>query len=204
MPERALAKDMGKALEQIATVPRLAVHGRVSRIIGPVVEASPLHVAIGDLCSVSTGTNGSIMAEVVGFHERGVLLMPLGQPDGIFPGATVRPLGKSLEVPVADALQGRILDGLGQPLDGRGPLSFSERRPLTSGPPNPLERARITEPLGTGIRAIDGLLTIGRGQRMGIFAGSGVGKSVLLGMIARGTGSCGLSRLNRRGHGILR
>jgi FliI/YscN family ATPase len=122
---------------------------------------------------------------VVGFHERGILLMPLGAIEGIHPGARVVPFGRALYAEVGDGLIGRVLDGLGRPIDGRGSPGPMRRRPLGAAPPGPLERARITAPLATGVRAIDGLLTLGLGQRVGIFAGSGVGKSVLLGMIAR-------------------
>jgi FliI/YscN family ATPase len=121
----------------------------------------------------------------VGFHERSVLLMPLGEMDGLHPGASVQPLGRSFGVDVGPSLLGRVLNGLGHPIDGKGKLDVVERVPLSAEPPNPLDRQTIDRPLETGVRTIDGLLTVGRGQRVGIFAGSGVGKSTLLGMIAR-------------------
>jgi len=124
---------------------------------------------------------------VVGFHERGILLMPLGDLEGIHPGAVVIPLGRTLYAEAGDGLVGRVLDGLGRPIDGLGPVGPTRHFPLTAVPPHPLTRARIARPLGTGVRAIDGLVTLGHGQRIGIMAGSGVGKSVLLGMIARHT-----------------
>ena len=175
------------ALARIEAVRRFTVHSRVMRITGAVIEASSAHVAIGEVCRIETVTGGSVDAEVVGFHERGILLMPLGELEGIHPGAIVQPLGRTIDIGVGDGLIGRVLDGLGRPLDGLGSLGPTDRRPITAAPPHPLARTRITAPLGTGIRAIDGLLTLGRGQRAGIFSGSGVGKSVLLGMIARGT-----------------
>jgi FliI/YscN family ATPase len=160
--------------------------GRVTRVVGLVLEAMGLDVGLGSLCRVTSHSRDhSVLAEVVGFHERGVLLMPLGEMDGLHPGSSVQPLGRTFGVDVGPGLLGRVLNGLGHPIDGKGKLDVVERVPLTAEPPNPLERQTIDRPLETGVRAIDGLLTIGRGQRVGIFAGSGVGKSTLLGMIAR-------------------
>lgn len=187
MADAAASTSVTDALARIEVAPRFTVHSRVTRLIGPVIEASSLHVAIGEVCRLATVSGGMVEAEVVGFHERGILLMPFGDLEGIHPGAIVQPLGRSIDVAVGDGLIGRVLDGLGRPMDGLGPVGPTVRRPITAAPPHPLERARITAPLGTGIRAIDGLLALGRGQRAGIFAGSGVGKSILLGMIARGT-----------------
>jgi FliI/YscN family ATPase len=127
-----------------------------------------------------------VLTVVAGFTERGLLLLPLGDLEGIHPGAPVKPTGRPLFVEAGDGLVGRVLDGLGRPIDGRGPIGATVRRPLNAEPPNPLTRARVSVPFGTGVRAIDGLVSLGRGQRIGIMAGSGVGKSVLLGMIARG------------------
>ena len=173
-------------LEQAASTPRFAAHGRVTRLVGLVIEATGLEVGLGELCRVtSLNEVRSTLAEVVGFHERGVLLMPLGEMDGLHPGSAVTPLGRSFGVDVGPHLLGRVLNGLGHPIDGLGKLEVTERVPLTAEPPNPLDRQIIDTPLETGVRAIDGLLTVGRGQRIGIFAGSGVGKSTLLGMIAR-------------------
>ena len=178
---------MSAALEAARSTSRLAVYGRVTRVIGQIVEVSSLPVAVGEVCRVAPDDHTGVLAQVVGFHERGVLLMPLGELEGIHPGAMVIPLQRPLYAEVSDRLVGRVLDGLGRPIDGRGSLGPLERRPLTAEPPAPLERSRITEPLGTGVRALDGLLTLGQGQRVGILSGSGVGKSVLLGMIARHT-----------------
>jgi len=187
MVETNLAPRLAAALDRIEQAPHFAVHSRVTRIVGPVIEAASLPIAIGALCRVSTGAGAGVDAEVVGFHERGMLLTPLGELDGIRPGAVVRPLGAAIDVALGDGLIGRVLDGLGRPIDGLGPVRATTRRPIAAAPPHPLERARISQSLGTGVRAIDGLLTLGLGQRVGVFSGSGVGKSVLLGMIARFT-----------------
>ena len=175
-----------KLASRIGDMPRFAGHGRVTRVVGLVIEATGLDVGLSELCRVtSLSDEKSVLAEVVGFHERGVLLMPLGEIDGLHPGSSVTPLGRSFGADVGPGLLGRVLNGLGHPIDGKGPLAHTHRVPLTAEPPNPLQREIITQPLETGVRAIDGLLTFGKGQRVGIFAGSGVGKSTLLGMIAR-------------------
>lgn len=171
---------------RIVDVTRFARYGRVTRLVGLVVEAVGLDVGVGELCRISSLTDDySVLAEVVGFHERGVLLMPLGELAGLHPGSSVQPLGRSFGVDVGPRMLGRVLNGLGHPIDGKGKLDAKERVPLSAEPPHPLERQIIHEPLITNVRAIDGTLTIGKGQRVGIFAGSGVGKSTLLGMIAR-------------------
>ncbi len=172
--------------ERLGDVDRFAVYGRVTRVVGLVLEATGLEAGLGALCRVTSHSRDrSVLAEVVGFHQSGVLLMPLGEMDGLHQGSIVQPLGRSFGVDVGPSLLGRVLNGLGHPIDGKGKLDVVERVPLSAEPPNPLERQTIDRPLETGVRAIDGLLTIGRGQRVGIFAGSGVGKSTLLGMIAR-------------------
>src|SRR5690606_34311156 len=127
-----------------------------------------------------------ILAEVVGFQGRSLLLMALGELTGVSPGAPVVSVGRELSVAVGPALLGRVIDGLGRPIDGGPPLSTTVRRPIHRSAPHPLERGPITEPLGLGVRSIDALTTCGKGQRLGIFAGSGVGKSTLLGMMGRG------------------
>ncbi len=166
--------------------PRFAQYGRVSRVVGLVIEATGLDVALGELCRIQSFAHGNtVLAEVVGFHERGILLMPLGELGGVHPGSAVEPLGRSFGVDVGPGVLGRILDGLGSPMDGKGPVGPTERVSLAANPPNPLDRRSITEPFTTGVRALDGLLTMGSGQRVGIFAGSGVGKSTLLGQVAR-------------------
>ncbi len=173
-------------LRRMEAAPRFAHYGRVTRVVGLVIEAVGLDVAMGELCQIKSLTNeGSVLAEVVGFHERGILLMPLEELEGVHPGSAVRHMGRFFGAQVGPGLLGRVLNGLGHPMDGRGDVGPTIRVPLVADPPNPLSRDPIREPLVTGVRALDGLLTIGRGQRMGIFSGSGVGKSTLLGMIAR-------------------
>jgi flagellum-specific ATP synthase len=173
-------------IRRIGDQSRFARYGRVTRVVGLVIEVSGIDLGLGDLCRITSLTEDrSVLAEVVGFHERGVLLMPLGELDGMHPGSMVVPLGRSFGVDVGPGLLGRVLNGLGQPIDHHGKLGPLERVSLSSEPPNPLERRTITEPMETGVRALDSVLTIGRGQRIGIFSGSGVGKSTLLGMIAR-------------------
>jgi flagellum-specific ATP synthase len=173
-------------MERLDPTDRFAAYGKVTRVVGLVLEATGLEVGLGSLCRITSHSRErSVLAEVVGFHERGVLLMPLGELDGLHPGSSVQPLGRTFGVDVGPGLLGRVLNGLGHPIDGKGKLDVIERVPLAAEPPNPLERETIDRPMETGVRAIDGLLTIGRGQRVGIFAGSGVGKSTMLGMIAR-------------------
>ena len=162
--------------------------GRIEQIIGLVISSVGPPVAVGEICRIGSPGGGPVIpAEVVGFRGNRVLLMPLGELQGIAPGFLVTAQREPFRVPVGSGLLGRVLDGLGNPLDSLGMLETEGTRPATGSPPRPLERQRITEPLYTGIRAIDALLTCGKGQRMGIFAGSGVGKSVLMGMIARNT-----------------
>ncbi len=175
--------DWKQAIEQVDPLTR---YGRVSDIVGLVVEAvGPADVALGELCYIGDPGNEPVRAEVVGFRGRKVLLMPLGQIEGIRPGTSVFPARSSLFVPVGLGLCGRVLDGLGNPIDGKGELHAEERRSVHAEPPDPLSRRRVRQPLGTGVRALDGLVSCGKGQRMGIFAGSGVGKSTLMGMVAR-------------------
>jgi flagellum-specific ATP synthase len=172
--------------EVVDRVDPLTRYGKVTRLVGLVVEAvGPPEVALGELCVLGDPGNGGLRAEVVGFRDKRVLLMPLGEIEGIRPGTPVFPTRAPFYVEVGEVLRGRILDGLGRPLDSKGPLNAVGRRSVHSQPPTPLRRRRVKLPLGTGVRAVDGLLSCGKGQRMGIFAGSGVGKSTLLGMIAR-------------------
>ncbi|MDN5351445.1 MAG: flagellum-specific synthase [Clostridiales bacterium] len=166
----------------------LIYSGRVSKIIGLMIESEGPSVEIGEVCDIYPIKDlDPIKAEVVGFNQDKVLLMPLGDMGGIGPGSRVVALGHSLQVDVSDALLGRVLDGLGHPIDGLYKPSPEKRYPANNEPPNPLLRDKIDKPMPLGVRAIDALLTCGRGQRIGIFAGSGVGKSTLLGMIARYT-----------------
>lgn len=160
--------------------------GQVSQVVGLTIESIGPIARIGDLCVIFPRTDEPpVTAEVVGFRGNRLLLMPFGRLSGIGTGSRVQALGTSLRVPVGEALRGRILNGLGEPIDGKGPLVTQMSYPSDNQPPDPLSRKRIEAPLSLGIRAIDGLLTCGQGQRLGIFAGSGVGKSTLLGMIAR-------------------
>ena len=164
----------------------ISAQGRVSKIVGLMVEAAGPRASVGEYCYILTREGRELPAEVVGFRGSTTLLMPLGELEGIAPGDRVLPQRQKLTVPVGPGLLGRILDGLGHPMDGR-PLLTETSYPLQNKPPNALLRPRIRETLSVGVRAIDGILTIGRGQRIGIFAGSGVGKSTLLGMMARNT-----------------
>lgn len=161
------------------------VSGRVTQVVGLVVESNGPNARVGDLCMIETGQGELIRAEVVGFRGDRTLLMPLGELSGVRAGCAVLSSGHCLRVPVGPELLGRALDGLGEPMDGLGPLKCSRHYPIYATPPNALSRTMIQRPMETGVRAIDGMLTLAEGQRMGIFAGSGVGKSTLLGMIAR-------------------
>ncbi len=175
-------KKLDKAIQRTNWI---KVTGRVAEVVGLVIESMGPNSRIGDLCLIHTEYDGVVKAEVVGFRGDRVLLMPLCELAGVRAGNIVEATGHCLRVPVGPELLGRVLDGLGEPMDGKGPLGCHERYPVIAQPPNPLERTMISEPLPTGVRAIDGMLTLGQGQRMGIFAGSGVGKSTLMGMIAR-------------------
>lgn len=163
------------------------IDGRVSQVVGLVIEAILPDGTLGELCEINVKSGEVIRAEIVGFRGDKVLLMPLDETVGISPGNRVSRCPLPLTVQVGPELLGRILDGLGNPIDGKGPIRAKNRRRVHNAPPHPLKRQRIKEALTTGIRTIDGLVTIGKGQRVGIFAGSGVGKSVLLGMMARYT-----------------
>jgi flagellum-specific ATP synthase len=159
--------------------------GRVVQLIGLVIESEGPLAAMGEVCRIESARHdGTTLAEVVGFRNHHLLLMPLGEVHGIHPGSEVIATGTSLRVPVGDALKGRIINGLGQPLDGLGPILCPQQVGLNLQPPHPLKRQRIRQNFRTGIKAIDTFVPCGRGQRLGIFAGSGVGKSTLLGMMA--------------------
>ncbi|WP_221799291.1 flagellar protein export ATPase FliI [Oceanobacter mangrovi] len=164
-----------------------ASSGRLVRMVGLTLEAVGINVRIGDRCAVDRGPNDRIEAEVVGFDGQRIFLMPIEQVDGLRPGARVWPLNGAADVPVGFGLLGRVVDGTGRPLDGKGPLDNPEQGHLNGVPINPLKRDPIRTPLDVGIRAINSMLTVGRGQRIGLFAGSGVGKSMLLGMMTRFT-----------------
>lgn len=166
----------------------LKYSGRVSKIIGLMIESIGPAVEIGEVCDIyPIKSTEPLKGEVVGFNNDKVLLMPLGDMTGIGPGSRVVASGHALQVDVSEALLGRILDGLGNPIDDLPKPAPEKKYPANNDPPNPLFRDRISEPMPLGIKAIDGLITCGQGQRIGIFAGSGVGKSTLLGMIAKYT-----------------
>ena len=170
----------------LGSVSPILANGRITKIIGLVTESKGPVSRLGTICDIyPKGNNKKISAEVLGFRENKVLLMPLGEIRGIGPGSKVVAKHQNALVKVGNGLLGRVIDGLGRPIDGKGPIVNEEEYPLYNEPVNPLLRKMISQPLDTGIRAINGLLTIGKGQRIGIFAGSGVGKSVLLGMIAK-------------------
>ena len=175
-----------KFFEKLEAIEPIRLLGRIEQLIGLVMEASGPATAVGEICWVySSNGRTRIQAEVVGFRNDRMLLMPLGELQGIGPGSLLVPTGRDFQVPVGRRLMGRVLDGLGRPLDNKGPLGAEAQVSVHREPPDPLSRQRITEPLSTGVRSIDGLLSIGRGQRIGIFSGSGVGKSTLMGMVAR-------------------
>ena len=177
--------EIRKILDQADPI---QVRGKVTNIVGLVVEGHGPGSAMGGLCEIySRDTRQSIMAEVVGFRDNRVLLMPLGELTGIGPGSTIVARKANPMIRVGDEMIGRVLNGLGNPIDGYGLLAGQTEMPLYGEPLNPMHKKRITEPLDVGIRAINAGLTIGKGQRMAIMAGSGVGKSTLLGMMARHT-----------------
>ncbi|HXK56213.1 MAG TPA: flagellar protein export ATPase FliI [Gammaproteobacteria bacterium] len=165
----------------------LVVEGKLTRMVGLTLEAVGCRAAIGGQCEVISGNGERIEAEVVGFSGESLYLMPTGDIRGLEQDARVIPTGRVCEAMVGDYLLGRVIDGAGRPLDGKGPIHVIERRSLTGQSYNPLARTPIRKPLDVGVRAINSLLSVGRGQRLGLFAGSGVGKSVLLGMMTRYT-----------------
>ncbi len=174
-----------EAVDRTRTIRR---YGRVARVVGLVVEGQGPCSPIGDLCHIRKREGGEkIPAEIVGFRENQILLMPLGNTLGIEPGAQIVPAGCPAQVGVGRALLGRVVDALGDPIDHKGDFLCEQKYPLYADPPDPLFRQRISESVDVGVRAINALLTIGKGQRMAIFSGSGVGKSTLLGMMARYT-----------------
>jgi len=201
---KAYLQDCG---ELLAIAEPMQVSGRITRVAGLVMEAVGLKLPVGSACTVPLPNGSHLEAEVVGFDGNRLFLMPQSDVEGIVPGARVfpveviptlpglgqvnhprrRPSDRTRHLPVGDALLGRVLDSGGRPLDGLGPLHTSATAPLNNRAANPLGRAPITAILDVGVRAINSMLTVGRGQRMGLFAGSGVGKSVLLGMMARYT-----------------
>jgi flagellum-specific ATP synthase len=163
------------------------VTGHVVRVVGLLVESNGPAASVGEICEIRHDRGAPLAVEVVGFRDGRLLSVPLGDTAGVRPGDRIVSLGSSLTVPVGEALLGRVIDGLGRPIDGRGALGAVDEAPLRPEALNPMAREPIAKAIGTGVRAIDALLTCGRGQRIGVFGGSGVGKSTLLGMMARGT-----------------
>lgn len=176
------AERYHQTLKRVDSVQRL---GQVEKVVGLTLEAVGPPTFVGETCLLKTLSGQEVLGEVVGFREGKVLLLPLGEMEGISPGSEVTALGEKLKVQVGPGLLGRILDGLGRPIDQYGPLEQEQAYPLLAAPPKPMARTRIKSPLALGVKAIDAFLTCGRGQRLGIFSGSGVGKSTLLGMVAR-------------------
>lgn len=178
--------DFDKLLSHLEEVELTTVHGRITEVVGMLIKAVIPDVKMGEICMIKRD-GAPLMSEVVGFTKDEVFLSPLGEMTGIGPSSEVIPLHMPMYIKVGKELLGRVLNGYGEPIDieEKGPLHLTESYPVVGPPPDPLKRQLIEEPISVGVRAIDGVLTCGKGQRMGIFAGAGVGKSTLLGMIAR-------------------
>jgi FliI/YscN family ATPase len=180
--------ELGEHIEALDWLSPVEVRGRVTELVGLLIRAAVPGARVGEVCLIrSPHSARELRAEVVGFRGSEVILMPLGDIHDVSMGAEVVSTGAPLTVRVGDGLLGRVLDGLGEPADGRGPVDDAQERAVTARPPDPLRRRRVLKPLSTGVRAIDGLLTVGEGQRVGIYAAAGVGKPTLLGMLARNT-----------------
>jgi FliI/YscN family ATPase len=182
--------DLSALVARIEAAPTFAARGRITEVTGLVLRAQVPGVRVGELCQIhSFLAQEPLPAEVVGFRDNLVFLMPLGDTGGIGPDSEVHPTGTTMTVPVGPGLLGRVLDGLGKPIDGKGPLAPLEAAgyPIYAAPPDPMKRRPIREQVAVGVRAIDACLSLGQGQRMGIFASAGDGKSSLLGMMARNT-----------------
>jgi len=180
--------DWNKYHETLEKTAPVTFHGKVTQVVGITIEGYGVGSFVGELCDIyERGGNSPIKAEVIGFRDNRVVLMPLGEVRGIGPGSRITGLNRKATITIGEKMLGRVIDGLGNPIDDKGPLCVEKEYPLYAEPINPLHRRRIAEPLDVGIKAINALLTCGKGQRMGIFSGSGVGKSILLGMIARNT-----------------
>lgn len=175
--------------KDINSIDTISKTGRLTQMIGLVLESNGPKVPVGEICTLRDSKGNDVSkTEVVGFKDGNkILSMVYGNTEDIYPGMTVVASGEKLKVNVGREMLGRVVDGLGHPIDGKGDIITAEKRSIYATPPNPLLRKRIEEPISTGVKTIDGLLTIGKGQRVGIFAGSGVGKSTLMGMIARNT-----------------
>ncbi|UOD35045.1 flagellar protein export ATPase FliI [Deferribacteraceae bacterium V6Fe1] len=176
-----------KVLKKVNPKISPTLQGKVTKIVGLTIEADGPLLGIGTRCEITNIAGSKVLAEIVGFKDDRIVLMPYGENEGIAPGSIVKNVSYGNVVKVSENLLGRVLDGLGNPIDGQGDIKDYELVPVYSEPPKPMEREIIKNAIPTGIKAIDSLITVGKGQRVGIFAGSGVGKSVLLGMIARNT-----------------
>lgn len=185
--QRRLAQQLSSRALDLGAAPSVQVEGKLTRMVGLTLEAIGLPAVIGSRCLVRQPGQADVEAEVVGFSGDFMSLMPIDPVQGLGPTARVLPLRHGALAPVGPGLLGRVLDGAGRPLDGKGPIRAERHVPLAGTPQNPLGRPPIREPLDVGVRSINSLLTVGRGQRLGLFAGSGVGKSVLLGMMTRYT-----------------
>ena len=173
-------------IRQVHNAETYSLTGKIENIVGMSMEASGGHAAVGDICRIYNGdSGGQITAEVVGFKNDHILLMPYSDMNGISAGNFVRNTGHQLTLRVGEFLRGRIINAMGQPIDGKGPFEGGTSYCVDGSYVNPLQRPPIRERMEFGVKAIDGMITIGKGQRIGIFAGSGVGKSTLLGMIAK-------------------
>ena len=181
--------DLEKYKTRIREAGTVRMFGRVTKVNGLMIESNGPPASIGDLCRVGEDDGGGRLAEVIGFDKDTYYLMTYGDMGGISPGSRIYSLGRSLRIPVGEALKGRIINGLGEPIDGKGPIVYEELRPIQCDSPPALSRNKIELPFRVGIKAIDGCLPMGVGQRIGIFSGSGVGKSTLLGMMAKGSES---------------
>ncbi|MCH7904080.1 MAG: FliI/YscN family ATPase [Armatimonadetes bacterium] len=178
--------EFERVARAIESTSRTEVLGRVTQVVGLVVESNGPKARLGEVCMIEPDSGAeNIHCEVVGFKGASVVMMPLGEMTGVQAGCLVSATGECLRVPVGEGMLGRVINGLGEPIDGLGPLDAITTYPSIAPPPAPLERKMIEKPFSTGVRAIDGMMTIGVGQRIGIFSGSGVGKSTLLGMIAK-------------------
>ncbi|MCG3180671.1 MAG: Flagellum-specific ATP synthase [Phycisphaerae bacterium] len=176
-----------RQFDSLRRIQPMGMTGRLQSVTGLIASAEGLSCPVGARCRIRTATGGDMPAEVVGFSDRGTLVMPLGETTGLGRGDRISLESTVWQVPVGPALLGRVVDAFARPIDGKGPLATVDHQPIAREPLGPMQRERVTEPIGTGVRCIDALMTVGQGQRMGIFAGPGVGKSVLLGMIARYT-----------------
>lgn len=170
--------------KRVQSAPSISYKGKVIKVVGLTIEAQGIKASVGELCTISTLNNEEIKAEVVGFKEDSTILMPLGEIIGIAPGCTISSNGETFSIRCSDDLLGRVIDGIGRPIDGKGNIG-GEKYSVYNTPPNPMLRTRIKDIMPTGIKAIDTCNTVGVGQRIGLFAGSGVGKSTTLGMIAK-------------------